>query len=119
MLSFTGSLKVYLATEAADLRKSFTGLYALTTQVMGEDPLTGSLFVFCNRRRSRVKVLYWDGTGLWVACKRLEEGRFSWPQPSREGQKSLSLTPQALAMLTDGIELKGARMRPWYEREEK
>jgi len=57
------------------------------------------------------------GTGLWVAAKRLEQGRFSWPRPSQAGQKRLSLTPEALTLLTDGIDLKGARMRPWYERE--
>lgn len=116
MLSFTGSLKVYLATQAADLRKSFSGLYALTTQVMGEDPLTGSLFVFCNRRRSRVKVLYWDGTGLWVMTKRLEKGSFSWPKGIETHHGKLSLAPEALALLLDGVDLKDGTFRPWYQR---
>ena len=116
MLSFTGSLKVYLATEAADLRKSFTGLYALTTQVMGEDPLTGSLFVFCNRRRSRVKVLYWDGTGFWVMTKRLEKGTFSWPKGLDTQQGKLCLSPEALSLLLDGVDLKDGSFRPWYQR---
>jgi transposase len=117
MLSFTGSLKVYLATEAADLRKSFTGLYALTTEVMGEDPRTGSLFVFCNRRRSRVKVLYWDGTGLWVMTKRLEQGTFSWPQGIETAKGKLCLSPEALALLLDGVDLKNGSLRPWYQRQ--
>jgi transposase len=116
MLSFTGSLKVYLATAAADLRKSFTGLYALTTNVMGEDPRTGSLFVFCNRRRSRVKVLYWDGTGLWVMTKRLEQGTFRWPQGVAAQNGKLSLSPEALALLLDGVDLKNGSLRPWYQR---
>ena len=119
MISFTGALKVYLAVEPQDLRKNFNGLAALVSDHLQGDPYQGALYVFVNRRRTRLKILFWDGTGLWVACKRLEEGQFSWPKPSREGQRRLSLTPEALAMLTDGLDLKGARMRPWYEREEK
>ena len=119
MISFTGALKVYLALEAQDMRKSFNGLTALVSEHLQSDPYQGALYIFTNRRRNRVKILFWDGTGLWVACKRLEQGRFSWPKPSVKNQKRLSLTPEALAMLTDGIDLKGARLRPWYEREEK
>lgn len=119
MLSFSGALKVFLAVEPQDMRKNFNGLSALVSDHLQADPYQGSLYVFTNRRHTRLKILFWDGTGLWVACKRLEQGRFSWPSPSRSGQKSLSLTPEALAMLTDGIELRGARMKPWYEREEK
>lgn len=118
MLSFTGSLKVFLAVEPCDLRKSFNGLHGLVSERLGEDPRTGALFVFCNRRRTRLKVLYFDGTGMWVLTKRLEEGTFSWPKGG-DGQKAkLKLTPEAFAMLTDGVDLRGARMRPWYEREE-
>lgn len=117
MLSFTGALKVYVALEPQDMRKSFNGLSAAVEQHLGGDPYQGTLYLFTNRRRDRLKILFWDGTGLWVAAKRLEQGRFSWPKPSEKGQKRLSLTPEALAMLTDGVDLKGARMRPWYERE--
>lgn len=119
MLSFTGALKVFLAMEPQDMRKNFNGLSALVSDYLQADPYEGALYVFTNRRRTRLKILFWDGTGLWVACKRLEQGCFSWPKLSRPGQKSLSLTPEALSLLTDGIDLKGARMRPWYEREEK
>ena len=80
MLSFTGSLKVYPGTEPIDLRKSFTGLYAATAQVLKERPESGALFVFTNKRRNRVKILNYDGTGLWVMIKRLEKGTFSWPK---------------------------------------
>jgi transposase len=117
MLSFTGSLKVLLAVEPCDLRKSFNGLHGLVTGRLGEDPRQGALFVFINRRRTRIKMLCWDGTGLWVLTKRLEKGTFSWPKNLEEGQSKLSLAPQALAMLTDGVDLRGARLRPWYERE--
>ena len=116
MLNFTGSLKVYLATQAADLRMSFTGLYALTSNVLGEDPRQGSLFVFCNRRRSRVKVLYWDGTGLWVMTKRLEKGTFSWPKGVEIKNGKLALAPEALSLLLDGVDLKDGTLRPWYQR---
>ena len=116
MLSFTGGLKVFLGLEACDMRKSFNGLHALAQERLGEDPRTGALFVFTNRRHTRLKILYWDGTGFWVMSKRLEEGTFAWPRGVESGQVKLSLTPEALAMLTDGIELRGARLRPWYER---
>jgi len=115
MLSFTGALKVFLAVEPCDLRKSFNGLHAIVTEKLKEDPRAGALFVFCNRRRTRLKILFFDGTGLWVCTKRLEEGTFSWPR-SVERNKII-LTPEALSMLTDGVDLRGAKMRPWYERE--
>ena len=117
MLSFSGSLKVFVALEACDLRKGFNGLYSTVTERLGEDPKGGALFVFCNRRRTRLKILCWDGTGLWVLTKRLEQGTFAWPRHSEPQTTKLSLTPQALAMLTDGVDLRGAKLRPWYERE--
>ena len=116
MLSFTGGLKVFVALEPCDLRKSFNGLEGLVRERLAEDPRAGALFVFCNRSRTRLKILYWDGTGLWVLCKRLEKGTFSWPARADAQQVKLKLAPEALAMLTDGIDLRGARLRPWYER---
>ena len=118
MLSFPGSLKVYLAVEACDMRKGFNGLHALACERLGEDPRQGALFVFSNRRHTRIKILCWDGTGLWVLTKRLEAGTFAWPKPGSADSPKLNLTPQALAMLTDGVDLIGAKMRPWYERKE-
>lgn len=117
MLSFTGALKVYLAMQPQDMRKNFNGLSALVSDHLSMDPYQGALYVFTNRTHTRIKILFWDGTGLWVASKRLEKGRFSWPKSSTKDQSCLSLTPEALSMLTDGIDLKGAQMRPWYERE--
>ena len=118
MLSFTGGLKVYVALEPCDMRKGFEGLAALAVEKLGGEIKSGALFVFGNRRRTRIKILYWDGTGLWVLTKRLEEGTFCWPRSAEAGQVRMVLRPETLAMLTDGIELRGARLRPWYEREE-
>jgi transposase len=115
MLSFTGSLKIYVAVEPCDMRKSFEGLAALVTTGLNQDLRGGALFVFSNRPRNRLKILYWDTTGLWVMAKRLERGSYSWPQGE---EKTVQLRPEALAMLTDGIDLRGAKMRPWYDRGE-
>ena len=117
MLSFTGGLKVFVALEPVDLRKSFSGLEGLVSERLGEDLRQGALFVFTNRRHSRLKILYWDGTGLWLLIKRLEKGTFAWPRSFEGGAVKLKLAPEALAMLTDGIDLRGARLRPWYERD--
>lgn len=117
MLNLPGSIKVYLALQPQDMRKSFNGLAAVVSEHLEHDPYQGALYLFTNKRRNRLKILFWDGTGLWVLAKRLEQGRFSWPPPSRPGQKRLSLTPEALSLLTGGIDLKGAKMRPWYERD--
>jgi len=118
MLSFSGSLKVFVAVEACDMRKGFNGLHAAVTERLGEDPRNGALFVFSNRRHTRIKILYWDGTGLWVLTKRLERGTFSWPKQVGPEATKLKLTPQALALLTDGVDLRGAKLRPWYQRED-
>jgi transposase len=117
MLSFSGALKVFVALEPVDLRKSFCGLEGLVSERLGEDLRQGALFVFSNRRHTRLKILYWDGTGLWLLSKRLEQGTFAWPKNLEAGRVKLRLAPEALAMLTDGIDLRGAKMRPWYERE--
>ena len=116
MLTFPGSLKVFIAIEPVDLRKSFTGLWAVTSNVLKDDPSSGSLYVFTNRRRNRVKILYWDGTGLWVMIKRLEQGTFSWPKGIEVQNGKLQLSPEALALLLDGVDLRRGSLRPWYQR---
>jgi len=114
MLGFPSALKVYLATEPVDMRKQFNGLWTLAEDRMKEDPRQGALFVFTNKIRDRLKMLYWDGSGVWVLAKRLEQGRFSWPLGGN-GVK-LSLTPEALTMLLAGIDLKNGCKKAWYER---
>lgn len=116
MLSFTGSVRVFLAVEPADMRKGFEGLHALVGERLHEEVRSGALFVFTNKRRTRLKVLYFDGSGLWLMTKRLEQGTFAWPKLEEIGAAKLLLRPEAFAMLTDGIDLRGAKMRPWFER---
>lgn len=114
MFHMNQNLKVVLAVEPVDLRKSFNGLYATARHGLGEIPEDGALFIFSNRSRNRVKVLSFDGTGCWVSTKRLEQGTFSWPRGL--AQSKLALKPEALALLLDGVDLRGAKLRPWYER---
>jgi transposase len=115
MLSMTGSLKVFLAVEPVDLRKSFDGLSLVVIEFLRRDPESGELFVFTNRQRTRIKLLYWDGTGLWVMTKRLEMGTFSWPCGVGTSA-DIELKPEALTLLLQGVDLKGGNMRPWYQR---
>jgi len=116
MLNFTASLKVWVALEFCDMRLSFNGLYALAANVLKEDPRSGALFIFCNRRRNRLKILTFDGTGLWVMAKRLEKGTFNWPVAADGTDGKLSLSPQALTLLLDGVDLRRGTLRPWYQR---
>ena len=116
MLSFHQNLRVFVALEPVDMRKSFNGLWALAAQKLREDPSQGALFVFSNRRRDRLKVLYVDRTGVCVLAKRLEKGTFRWPSSARAESTKLSLTPEALQLLIDGVDLKDAGTRAWYER---
>ena len=116
MLSFTGALRVFVALEPCDMRKGFDGLSGMVATKLNEDLQSGALFVFTNRSHTRLKIIYWDGSGLWLMAKRLEKGTFSWPKDT-DGKTKLALRPEALAMLTDGIDLRGGRMRAWYQRE--
>lgn len=98
------------------MRKSFSGLAAIASRLVERGLENGKLFVFTNKRRNRLRVLYYDRTGTCVPAKRLEKGTFSWPVPSASGIARLTLAPEALQLLLDGIDLRGAEMRPWYER---
>ena len=115
MLGFNSSLKVYVAIAPCDMRKSFDGLSAQVKNHLKAEPTSGAAFLFSNKKRSMIKILYWDGTGYWCVAKRLERGTFSWPSDIETGRKSLLLKPTALAMLTDGIDLRDGLQRPWYE----
>ena len=99
---------------AAQKRKGFEGLYGLVRDELGADPLGGHLFLFTNKTRTRLKALVWDGSGLWVCAKRLEKGRFRWPEA--EGRHSVSMRPEELTMLVSGLDLKQTRQRNWYRK---
>jgi transposase len=118
MLAFPAAIKIYVALAPVDMRKQYDGLWAAAQAQLGEDPKGGAVFCFTNRERTRLKLLYWDGTGVWVLAKRLEAGRFSWPEPS-ERKAKLALAPEALALLLGGVDLKRGSLKPWYERDEK
>lgn len=118
MLAFPAAIRIYVAVAPVDMRKQYDGLWAAAREQLDEDPKTGALFCFTNRGRTRLKLLYWDGTGVWVLAKRLEEGRFSWPEPS-DSKRKLALAPEALALLIGGVELKRGSLKPWYERDGK
>jgi len=115
MLAFPAAIRIYVALAPVDMRKHFNGLWTAVCEQLQEDPKNGAVFVFINRDRTRLKLLYWDGTGVWVLAKRLEQGRFSWPAPS-EPKAKLALSSEALALLVGGVELKHGSLKPWYER---
>lgn len=117
MIGFPSGVRIHLALEPCDMRKSFNGLALAAAELTKNGLEGGILFVFTNKRRNRLKILYYDRTGTCVLAKRLETGTFSWPKPSTRGAAKLALSPEALQLLLDGIDLRGAQMRPWYERE--
>ncbi len=115
MFSLPPSVQIYLAAGPTDMRKSFNGLEAAARLVIRRDPLSGHLFVFCNRRRNRLKILLFDGTGFWVLAKRLEKGTFLWPSPT-DGPQSVQMRADELMLLLAGIDLTESSHRPWYRR---
>ena len=115
MIHLPASVRVYLCTSPCDMRRSFDGLHALVTSAMKLDAFAGHLFCFANRRRDRVKILYWDRDGFAVWAKRLEEGTYAMPfeegdEPRRE------ITAQELGALLSGIDLSVAKRRKRYRR---
>jgi len=113
MLSLTPATQIFLVSGATDMRKSFNGLLAIVENELHRDPLSGHLFVFSNRSRNRLKILFWDRSGLWVCAKRLEKGTFAWPSGK---EVSVEMTAAELALILGGLDLKDTRKRRWYER---
>jgi transposase len=112
MFSLTTATRIFLAPGATDMRKGFDGLHGLARDVIGQDPLSGHLFLFSNRQRTRLKVLLFDGSGLWVCAKRLEKGRFAWPEATA-GQASVAMRPEELILLLNGLDLRRTAPRKW------
>lgn len=117
MLSFppSPSVKIFVGREAIDMRKGLDGLAGLVIDVIDEDPQSGHLFVFFNRRRDRMKSLVWDGSGYWILSKRLEHGRFQIFDRVGASRTAFELCSTDLALLLDGIDLRGARRRVTHD----
>jgi hypothetical protein len=113
------SVRIYLCTKPTDLRKGFDGLQGMVREFLGQDPLSGHLFLFLNRRRDRVKVLLWDRDGFVIWYKRLEAGTFQQLDPATctsrgSGEAGIELTTTDLALLLTGVDLASARRRKRY-----
>lgn len=115
MLSLPPSVRVFVATQPVDGRKGIDSLMVIVRDVFGHDPLTGHLFVFFSKRCDRVRIIYWDRSGFAMWMKRLERGRFR-PAFSADGQLGVSAMEAAeLALIIEGLDLRGARRRPRWE----
>lgn len=113
MIAIGPMTRVFLCIGSTDMRRSFNGLAAVVRTHMQRDPLSGEAYAFCNRRRTLVKVLIFDGTGLWVHAKRLEKGTFSWPT---DGETTRSMSREELALILSGIDAQRMTQRRWYRR---
>ena len=115
------AVRVFLCTRPTDMRKGFDGLQGMVREFLGQDPLSGHLFLFLNRRRDRIKLLWWDRDGLVIWYKRLEAGTFQQLDPSTSagrssGETGIELSPTDLALLLTGVDLASARRRKRYAR---
>jgi transposase len=111
VLSLSPATRIFVAVAPVDMRRSFNGLYAHIQTVLSQDPLSGHLFLFTNKSRNRLKILVFDGSGLWICAKRLERGTFGWP--TGEGP-SFCLRPEELQLLLHGID--GTPRRRWFRK---
>jgi transposase len=111
LINFPPTVRIFLASQPADMRRGFDGLAALTSQVIRENPLSGHLFVFRNRRGDRLKILYWDRDGLAIWAKRLERGVFRFPAPVDD---RIEVTPAEMAAILEGIDLSRASRQPRF-----
>jgi transposase len=114
MLTLPPSVKIYVSAQPVDARKSFDGLAALVEAEFGLEPLSGHLFVFLNRRGHVAQMLFWDRSGFCIVKKRLEAGTFKLVRAADEGSTHVEIDSAELALMLEGIELKGARRRKRY-----
>ena len=109
MLMLPPSVRIYLGTEPADMRWGIDGLMRRVQSILEQDPFSGHLFVFRNRRGDRAKILFWDRSGFCLWYKRLEKGTFRFPDGAGT---NVEVEAAELALLLEGIDLRGARRRP-------
>ncbi|MDA8221427.1 MAG: IS66 family insertion sequence element accessory protein TnpB [Desulfitobacterium hafniense] len=103
MLNFKPTSNVYLACGSTDMRKSIDGLAIIVQMNFRLDPFSDAIFVFCNAKRDKLKILYWDRNGFWLYYRRLEKGRFKWPAHSED--KVMHVTERELRWLLDGLDI--------------
>jgi len=115
VLSLPPSVRIFVARGATDMRKSFDTLAVLVCEVIDEDPQSGHLFVFVNRRRDRVKILWWDRSGYCLLAKRLEHGQFRIYDQASGADGHYEMTMSDLTLLLDGIDLRRAKRRPSHD----
>ena len=116
MLTIPQHVKIFVSLQPTDMRRGFPGLSGEVQAKLEEDPLSGHLFLFRNRRRDRIKILFWDGDGYVIYYKLLSRGSFEFPEPNDPDSPSAQIRSSELSMLLDGIELKGRQRRPRYDR---
>jgi len=118
MIALPSQIRVFLYRQPTDMRKSFHGLVALTESALGQDPLSGSFFVFVNRRRDRVKILYWGQTGYCIWYQQLQRGTYQLPKHDElDAAEALEMTRTQLSLILDGIDLASVRQRKRFQRE--
>lgn len=116
MIALTPQTRVFLYRRPTDMRRSFHGLVALTESELKQDPLSGSLFVFLNRRRDRIKILYWGQSGFCIWYQQLEKGTYQIPDAAAlQEQDTLEVTRSQLSLILDGIDLASVRQRPRFQ----
>jgi transposase len=121
MIRATLQMQVFVCVQPTDMRRSFDGLSGMVRQVLSQDPLSGALFLFRNRSRDRLKILYWDRDGLAIWYKRLEKGSFQFPTDLKSSSDigSCQITSEELSLLLDGIDLSSVQRRPRFVLPEK
>jgi transposase len=116
MIALPPQIRVFLYRRPTDMRKSFHGLVALTESALKQDPLSGSLFVFVNRKRDRIKILYWGQTGFCIWYQQLQKGTYQLPdEKSLEEHDTMEVTRSQLSLILDGIDLSSARQRMRFQ----
>jgi transposase len=107
------TVRIFIRPGSTDMRKAVNGLSAIVQGKMGQDPFSGSVYLFCNRGRRLVKAVYWDKTGFWLSQKRLEKDKYPWPQDEQEARE---LTEEQLRMLLAGIDFFKAHQEVYYKK---